>query len=91
MLYLLHRHWKRSRWVLSVWKQANSNNINYPPLNGNGWKQTPTPLKLTGTATFVMYVQGLRSSKKVVGAKQAARQNDVNVRVEITVVQAVAA
>ena len=36
----LHRHWKRSCWVLSVWKQANSNNINYPPLNGNGWKQT---------------------------------------------------
>ena len=36
----LERHWKRSCWVLAVWKQANDNNINYPPLNGNGWKQT---------------------------------------------------
>lgn len=35
----LERHWKRSCWVLSVWRQANSNNINYSPLNGHGWKQ----------------------------------------------------
>ena len=36
----LVRHWKRSCWVLSIWKQASSNNIDYPPLHGNGWKQT---------------------------------------------------
>ena len=35
----LERHWKRSCWVLGVWSQANSNNINYPPLSGHGWKQ----------------------------------------------------
>ena len=40
----LERHWKRSCWVLAVWKQANDNNINYPPLNGNGWKQTDSEL-----------------------------------------------
>lgn len=35
----LDRHWKRSCWVLGVWRQAHRNNINYPPLSGNGWKQ----------------------------------------------------
>ena len=38
----LERHWKRSCWVLAIWKQANSNNINYPPLIGNGWKRIDT-------------------------------------------------
>ena len=36
----LFRHWKRSCWVVSVWKQATANHIMYPPLDGNGWKQT---------------------------------------------------
>ena len=35
----LMRHWKQSCWVLSIWAQASSN-IDYPPLHGNGWKQT---------------------------------------------------
>ena len=35
----LLRHWQRACLVLSVWKQANSNHLVYPPLNGNGWKQ----------------------------------------------------
>ena len=25
--------------VLGVWRQAHSNDINYPPLSGHGWKQ----------------------------------------------------
>jgi len=36
----LERHWKRSQWVLAVWRQANRNNIHYPPLDVNGWKLT---------------------------------------------------
>ena len=43
----LIRHWKRSCWVMTVWKQANSNSITYPPLISNGWKQ-PTPTELIG-------------------------------------------
>ena len=35
----LYRHWLRSCWVLSVWKQADSQNIVYHPLDGNGWRQ----------------------------------------------------
>lgn len=35
----LARHWQRSSWVLSIWKQATSHHMIYPPLNGNGWKQ----------------------------------------------------
>ena len=38
----LERHWQRSCWVLSVWKQANSNNIVYPPLDSSGWKVSNT-------------------------------------------------
>ena len=34
----LMRHWKRSCWVVSVWKQAATNNIIYPPLDTHGWK-----------------------------------------------------
>ena len=36
----LHRHWKRSCWVASVWSQATHGLITYPPLNFNGWKQS---------------------------------------------------
>ena len=35
----MDRHWKRSCWVRCVWNQAVSNNITYPVLHGNGWKQ----------------------------------------------------
>ena len=35
----LSRHWKRSCWVSSVWRQATSNVIVYPPLENFGWKQ----------------------------------------------------
>lgn len=35
----LERHWKHSCWVQCVWNQATSNNIIYPVLHGNGWKQ----------------------------------------------------
>ena len=35
----LARHWQRSCWVLSVWKQATSQHMAYPPLDGNGWKK----------------------------------------------------
>ena len=38
----LQRHWKRSCWMASVWKQATSNQITYPPLHTSGWKQ-PDP------------------------------------------------
>ena len=38
----LQRHWKRSCWVVSVWRQATQNHIIYTPLDGNGWKQ-PDP------------------------------------------------
>ena len=38
----LERHWQRSCWVLSVWKQANANNIVYPPLDSSGWKVSKT-------------------------------------------------
>lgn len=50
----------RSCWVLSTWKLASSNNIDYPPLNGNGWKQTHSCSKLTTivTLTFVKCLQG---------------------------------
>ena len=41
----LLRHWKRSCWVVTVWRQAACNQINYPPLDGNGWKN-PTPSTL---------------------------------------------
>lgn len=37
----LLRHWQRACWVLSVWQQACSNHVTYPPLNGNGWIQQP--------------------------------------------------
>lgn len=36
----LEQHWLRACWVLAIWRQASSNNITYPPLYGNGWKQT---------------------------------------------------
>ena len=36
----LARHWRRTCWVETVWKQATQNHIEYPPLHGNGWKQT---------------------------------------------------
>ena len=35
----LDRHWNRSCWVASVWRQATQNQIVYPPLDGNGWRQ----------------------------------------------------
>lgn len=38
----LLRHWKRSCWVSSVWKQAASNHIVHPPLEVFGWKR-PDP------------------------------------------------
>ena len=41
----LARHWQRSCWVLSVWKQANCHHMTYPVLDGNGWKQ-PDPSTL---------------------------------------------
>ena len=34
----LLRHWKRSCWVISVWRQSTQNHITYPPLDRNGWK-----------------------------------------------------
>ena len=34
----LMRHWKRSCWVVSVWKQVATNNIIYPPLDTHRWK-----------------------------------------------------
>ena len=35
----LSRHWNRVCWVSSVWSQATSNVIIYPPLSEYGWKQ----------------------------------------------------
>ena len=35
----LRRHWMRTCWVASVWSQTIENNIMYPSLEGNGWKQ----------------------------------------------------
>ena len=34
----LMRHWKRSCWVVSAWKQAAMNNILYLPMDSHGWK-----------------------------------------------------
>lgn len=35
----LKRHWMRSCWVVSVWKQATENHITCPSLENNGWKK----------------------------------------------------
>jgi hypothetical protein len=42
----LTRHWQRVCWVLSVWKQADSSNMVYPTLDGNGWKQSDATLEI---------------------------------------------
>ena len=34
----LNRHWRRSCWVMTVWGKCTHNIINYPDLNGSGWK-----------------------------------------------------
>ena len=34
----LQRHWKRSRYVVGIWKQAASNITTYPPFELHGWK-----------------------------------------------------
>ena len=34
----LKRHWKRSRYVVGIWKQATNNIMTYPPLEENGWR-----------------------------------------------------
>ena len=34
----LQWHWKRSCYVIRIWKQAASNTMSYPPLQENGWK-----------------------------------------------------
>ena len=44
----LGRHWKRSCWVLPIWRQANRNNIDLPPLDIYGWKLTQAHCLLTG-------------------------------------------
>eukprot|EP00117_Sycon_ciliatum_P042816 scpid94869/ scgid31099/ len=33
----LNLHWKRSQWVLKVWKQAPTSSIVYPRLEDHGW------------------------------------------------------
>ena len=43
----LLRYWKRSCWVVTVWKQATANQITYPPLDVYGWKYNDEDL--TGT------------------------------------------
>ena len=35
----LFRHWRRSCWVSSVWRQAASNHIVYPQLEDFGWRK----------------------------------------------------
>ena len=34
----LHRHWKRSCWIIDMWQQAEKNQMTLRPLEGNGWK-----------------------------------------------------
>ncbi len=34
----LHRHWKRSCWVIDMWHQANKNEMAVRPLTDYGWK-----------------------------------------------------
>ena len=34
---VLKRHWKRSCWVLHMWRQATQNRMLLPPPAGNGW------------------------------------------------------
>jgi len=45
-LEALFRHWKRSCWVSIVWNQAVLNEINHPPLNQFGWKQSQDSLNI---------------------------------------------
>lgn len=56
----LERHWKRSQWILSVWKQATSHLIVYPPLVGNGWIQ-PDPKTLSIDWDSKNNIQHIRS------------------------------
>ena len=34
----LYRHWKRTCWVLNLWKQANTNTVITKPITDYGWK-----------------------------------------------------
>lgn len=34
----LYRHWKRSCWVINMWRQADVNQMQLQPLSNNGWK-----------------------------------------------------
>ncbi len=34
----LHRHWKRTCWVLDMWSQADKNSMQLLPLSDYGWK-----------------------------------------------------
>ena len=42
----LRRHWMRSSWVASVWYQATTNNIQYPPVENFGWTLTDNCLTI---------------------------------------------
>ena len=43
----LRRHWRRTCWVSSVWKQADSNSVLYPDVHTYGWKQQDSTNSLT--------------------------------------------
>ena len=45
-LEALHYHWLRSCWVLSMWQQAQSSQMNLASLNGNGWEMEDGVLKI---------------------------------------------
>ena len=86
----LLRHWKRSCWVSSVWKQAAaSNHIVHPPLEVFGLKK-PDP----NTLVIVKQTRHESESKwhsfaKGVAVRQGACQHVVNARgITVTAVQA---
>ena len=86
----LLRHWKRSCWVSSVWKQAASNHIVHPPLEVFGWKKPDPNTLVTVKQTLHKPESKWHSFAKGVAVRQGARQHVVNARgITVTVVQAV--
>ncbi len=40
-------HWKRSRWVLQMWQQANQSTMTLEPLQNRGWGLKENELTIT--------------------------------------------
>ena len=68
----LFRHWKRSRWIIDMWHQADKNKMILRPLQGNGWK-------ITDQATLEIDQDSEEHVESVLTVKQAAIQLAVDV------------